>query len=1521
MTASFRFAGLIPASTLRRTRACVRRIALLLALPLLCTPLWGQTTTVSGTVYVPNASDPLPNALVYVTTGTVAPFVSGAQCPGVNCQTFANAIPANAIVSAYSAADGTFTLQAVPENTTYTLVIQAGKWRRQFSQAVATSPITGLALVMPTTHAQGDIPLIAISTGSVDATECVLRDVGVADAEFTDDIVGGGGRIHLYTGNLSAGAEINASTPSETVLMGTGATLNNYDMAMFPCQGNPTAEASSYVDNLLAYTSAGGRVMATHYSLVWLDTAETYMGATFNGAVNWLTQSSPANGVATINTSFTDGATLAQWIQDIGDSFNNTLGQISISTLRHDTTGVIAPTQIWLTLNSPADIMQLSFNTPLGAAASGQYGRVLYNEYHVEAVSESPGTIFPAECGAVKTPPEMSPQEKMLEYALFDLSNFVVPIVVPTVSMAITTSPSDAVFTEGDTADTVTVDVTNTGSSLPLDLNTVLAVTLPAGLTATAMADTAAGGWLCNFTTVTCTRGTPLAPLASDSVVITVTVAGNATGGSISTTPSVSAVVSNPTFSSSVTQPLTITIDQHAAATWATPAAIADGTPLSGAQLNAVGNTAGTYVYNPPSGTVLAAGSHTLSVTFTPTNQELYPGTATVTVTQVVNSAVAASASAPAASDFGSIPVASSSGSQSVTFTFLTPGIVGSPSVVTEGAAGQDFTDAVTGTCDSNGTSYVYSPGNTCTVNLIFTPRYPGTRLGAVLLEDGSGNVLATAYVSGTGTGPELNFLPGLETFAVTGGNGIVNPQGLALDGYGNLYTADYGNQAVYQTTPAGVTTKILDLTAVGEGGTPESLAVDGAGNLYIADSHNNQVLQATPSGGGYTLNPSPVASGLNSSGGVAVDPSGNVYVADTGNNRILLETRQSDGTYVQSVVFGSATSILGSTLNTPFDVAVDTGGNLYISDTLNNRVIKESFTGETYIPSLVAGGLDWPTQLIIDGEGNVFFANNGHSSAANAHIYKETPSAGSYIQTVVPISLTASNLWGVAVGGNGSVYFSDVTDTEVIEENFASAPSLSFATTNVGSTSSDSPQAVTLENIGNAALALTSTGLTAPADFSQVPGSGSPVDCADSATVAAGASCDLSLQFAPGSAGDPLSELFELSDNSLNAAPATQNIALHGIALAVTLSLSPSNPALAAGTFGVAFPSLTFTASGGTGPYTYSYTGTLPPGLTLSAGGVLSGTPTSAGGPFSFTVVATDSHSVTGSQTYSLSIAKLASVATLISSANPALAGGALTFTATVATDAGAPTGTVTFLDGTTVLGQGTLVGGVATLTTSALAGGSHLITAVYSGTANFVASTSAALTESVIDFSLNSTTFGDGGGVVTAQTVSAGGTATYPLIIVPDAGIIFPTPITLTVTGMPPGATATITPTTWTVLTGTSWLFPAQTPIGDLSLIVQLPTAAARAGGRENPRVPAMAWAVLLLPFAGGLGRLGKRKLGSRLARLGLLIAIGATVGLGGCATSGFFAPNQATYTITVTATSGPLSHSTTLTLTVKQ
>jgi hypothetical protein len=90
----------------------------------------------------------------------------------------------------------------------------------------------------------------------------------------------------------------------------------------------------------------------------------------------------------------------------------------------------------------------------------------------------------------------------------------------------------------------------------------------------------------------------------------------------------------------------------------------------------------------------------------------------------------------------------------------------------------------------------------------------------------------------------------------------------------------------------------------------------------------------------------------------------------------------------------------------------------------------------------------------------------------------------------------------------------------------------------------------------------------------------------------------------------------------------------------------------------------------------------------------------------------------------------------TVVSSLNPSGFGQAVTLTATVKTQGykGMPTGTVTFKDGATTLGTGTLNGsGVTTYTTSTLAAGQHSITAVYSGDANNAVSTSAALTETV--------------------------------------------------------------------------------------------------------------------------------------------------------------------------------------------
>jgi hypothetical protein len=481
---------------------------------------------------------------------------------------------------------------------------------------------------MPADHTQGDIPLIAIATGSVDALECVFRQMGIADSEFTDDNGTTGGRIHLYKGSASAGENINASTPSQTLLMGTptdSSLMNSYDMVMFPCQGTPSGQSTITAEtNLLNYANAGGRVFTTHYSYAWLNPNSPY-DSQFPPVANWVNDTALANGTATINTGFTDGATLAQWLQNAGAS--TTFGQVALSTLKNDISGVIPPTQSWATLNTNNDIMQMTFNTPVGAAAANQCGRVLFNEYHVYPASGISGYPFPAQCNGTAT---MTPQAEMLEYALFDLSTFVTPVVVPELSIAF--NPSPLIVKQGDSADQVTVNVTNTSTSYPVYSSAILTITPPAGLTITAMTDST-GGWSCTVSTLTCTRTTSIAASASDSVTLTVSVPAYTTGSSA--TGLLTATVSSPNFSTNVTAADTVIFQQPPAITWATPAPITYGTALSGTQLDATSPLAGSFSYSPSAGTVLGIGPHTLTATFTPADTTNYT-TATATVTLTV---------------------------------------------------------------------------------------------------------------------------------------------------------------------------------------------------------------------------------------------------------------------------------------------------------------------------------------------------------------------------------------------------------------------------------------------------------------------------------------------------------------------------------------------------------------------------------------------------------------------------------------------------------------------------------------------------------------------------------------------------------------------------------------------------------------------------------------------------------------------------------------------------------------------
>jgi hypothetical protein len=380
------------------------------------------STSISGVVYAPNGTDPLPNVTVYIPNAPVAQFTAGVSCPVVG------APPSGSpLVGTESNVDGTFTIDDVPVGVNIPLVIVSGRWRRQMvipaTTACQNTALPASLVVMPQNRNQGDIPKIAIATGSVDQVECVLRKVGINDSEFTDPT--GAGRINLYTGSHGPGAEIDSNTQSENVLMGTSSVLNSYDVLMLPCEAGQYSQPAQQLANLITFANSGGRVYSSHYSYDWM-----YQNPPFNSVANWnVGQAEPDggnSGIATVDTSFAAGQTLQTWLQNVGAT--TTPGQMTLDTLRQDTNGVIAPTQSWLALNDPSagnPVMQFVFDTPINAPVGQQCGRVLFNEYHVEnLITSNPSMSFPTECASLNgLVAGMSPQEKLLEYMLFELTD------------------------------------------------------------------------------------------------------------------------------------------------------------------------------------------------------------------------------------------------------------------------------------------------------------------------------------------------------------------------------------------------------------------------------------------------------------------------------------------------------------------------------------------------------------------------------------------------------------------------------------------------------------------------------------------------------------------------------------------------------------------------------------------------------------------------------------------------------------------------------------------------------------------------------------------------------------------------------------------------------------------------------------------------------------------------------------------------------------------------------------------
>lgn len=423
-----------------------------------------------------------------------------------------------------------------------------------------------------------------------------------------------------------------------------------------------------------------------------------------------------------------------------------------------------------------------------------------------------------------------------------------------------------------------------------------------------------------------------------------------------------------------------------------------------------------------------------------------------------------------AAENFGIQAIGSKSQVISTSFTFATGGTIASPTVFTQGKANLDFADAGTGTCTTNGTSYTYAAGDSCTVNLTFTPTNAGGRSGAVELLSGSGSVVATGYVYGIGAGPQIAYSPGPQS--TVAGSGLSHLMNIAVDGNGNLYFVDIGNNRVLKETLSGGTyTQSTVATGLSA---PLGIAVDGAGNVYIADSGNGRVLEETPSGGSYTQR-AIVASSLYDPYAVAVDGSGNIYIADTYNARILKETPSASG-YTQSTI--------GTGIGYPRGVAVDVSGNVYIADSSNKRVLKETPSAAGYTQSVLLSGTSYnPNGIAVDANDNIYLMGNG------SLVVEETPSGSSYIQSTVPTTGLSAPA-GVAVDGSGNIYITDYNNSIVVKEDVADTPIVRFATNAL------TPQTVTLSNIGNESLTF------------QTPSSGSNPSISSGFTIASNSTC-----------------------------------------------------------------------------------------------------------------------------------------------------------------------------------------------------------------------------------------------------------------------------------------------------------------------------------------------------------------------------------------------------------------------------
>jgi sugar lactone lactonase YvrE len=643
---------------------------------------------------------------------------------------------------------------------------------------------------------------------------------------------------------------------------------------------------------------------------------------------------------------------------------------------------------------------------------------------------------------------------------------------------------------------------------------------------------------------------------------------------------------------------------------------------------------------------------------------------------------------------------------------------------------------------------------------------------------DGQSGLIST--VAGNGT-PGYSGDGGLATAAM-----ISAPAGIIIDGAGNIYFADTGNDIIRRvdgvtgiiTTVAG-TPKVHGYTGDNGAATsatlnlPEGLAFDSSGNLYIADTSNNVIRKVaagtqtittyagTGTAGGGGDSGVATAATLNRPWNLAVATDGSIYIADLNNNRVrrvlagIITTVAGTGMAGYTGDGGDAGS---ATLTGPAGVAFDPAGNLYIADSANNVVRKVLKTSN--IISTVAG------------DGDEEYSGDG-ASATKAGMYG-------------PYSVYFDQV--------GNLLIADLFHNRVREVQPLAV--LMYATIRSGKISP--PQIEGYENDGNANLLLPATNYVT---YNQSALDAATTTCIAGDILTPSGACNFGVEFAPTMTGTLVQGTLLVNSNTQNTPTyiyvegEVLNVNPTGVAL--TSSLNPS----------VVGNNVTFTATITSSSNTLTGTVVFYDGTTqlcsvpVSANAATCSTSTLTLGSHNITAdYSGDSQDAAVNSAILIQVVKQQSVLVLTATPNPAVVGASVTLTATATAPTATPTGTVVFYDGTTALGSVTLNGGgVATYSTSSLAPGTHVLTAQYQGNATDTTALSNTVNEVITQATDTTSLTSSGTPVAVGTAVTFGSTVTSADGTIPTGTVTFSQGGTVLGTGtLSASGTATFTTTT---------------------------------------------------------------------------------------------------------------------------